>query len=68
MIKGTSKFAKGVGDFPRPFFPDPTLRNRDGEEVPMVKIKTFLKQPATAGCQDNIQKERWPGKFLKSRL
>ena len=67
LIKEASRFAGELGTSLDLSFPDPKFRNRDGEEVPMVKIKTFLRQAATAECQDKIQEERWQGKFLKLR-
>ena len=68
-IKEASNFAWELGISLDLSFSVARFCNRDGEKVPMVMIKTFLRQAAThsAQCQDKIQEERWQGKFLKLR-
>ena len=48
-------------------FPEPKFRDRDGQEVPLDKLKRLLKRAVTAECQEKIQEERWQGKFLSAR-
>ena len=42
-------------------------RDKNRQEVQLDKVKGLLKGAVTAECQENIQVERWQGKFLSAR-
>ena len=67
LIKKSTKFTEELGIALELAFPEPKCRDKNGQGVPLDKVKTHLKEAVTAECQERIQEERWQGKFLSAR-
>ena len=67
LIKESTKFAEELGIVLEPSFPEPKCRDKNGQKVPLDKVKGPWKGAVTAKCQEKIQEERWQGKFLSAK-
>ena len=59
LLKESAKFSEEFGVALEHSFPEPKCRDRDGQEVPLDKLKRLLKRAVTAERQEKIQEERW---------
>ena len=67
LIKESTKFAEELGITLELSFPEPKCRDKNGQEVPLDKVKGHLQGAVRAECQEEIQEERWQRKFLSAR-